>query len=214
MCEENVEKLTVSIVSDLLVYLPIFFILTIEQLFHNKCKSFPFSNRWHVIVPVDSYIVNMLNILDQHNNNNSSFGSGSNTNTATITAAVGSVVATGAGASAAERRLNATRNSSHNSSGSYGSSSGSTSRVNFTDSCGENGKSSVEKLLPLEALLNASLTPQEVGILERIFPYVQKHAISSKTIGEIVWAAKITEDELTQVVEKIPQLQIVKKLSN
>ena len=65
----------------------------------------------------------------------------------------------------------------------------------------------------LRRQLPAELNPSEVALMERVFPFVLNYAVSVKTIGEIVWILRVSEEELIHVISKVPYLHIVKKPS-
>lgn len=67
---------------------------------------------------------------------------------------------------------------------------------------------------PLRAQLPADLSPQECALLERVFPVVHNQSVSSKTLGEIAWMLRVPEEDLAHVIEKVPYLQLVKKVSS
>lgn len=66
---------------------------------------------------------------------------------------------------------------------------------------------SLRRELPFE------LSANEAALMERVFPFIYNCSVSVKTIGEIVWILRVSEEELIQVISKIPFLHIVKKPS-
>lgn len=57
-----------------------------------------------------------------------------------------------------------------------------------------------------------TLTMRERNVYDKIAPYIQDKVISTKTIYEIMWFAKVSEEEFHSVITKLPHLHIVKKL--
>jgi hypothetical protein len=54
------------------------------------------------------------------------------------------------------------------------------------------------------------LTTQERALLEKTYHYMQKSSLSTKSIVEMAWIAKVSEQELVNVVKKVDFLEIVK----
>jgi hypothetical protein len=67
---------------------------------------------------------------------------------------------------------------------------------------------------PLRAQLPGDLSPQDCALLERVFPVVHNQSVTSKTLGEIAWMLRVPEEDLVYVIEKVPFLQLVKKVSS
>ena len=62
--------------------------------------------------------------------------------------------------------------------------------------------------------LNSVLSPYDYIVLEKIIPFIEGRDMSSKSIGEMACLVKTSEADLVRLVMKMPmQLQIVKKLA-
>lgn len=163
-------------------------------------------------MPVDAYIVNMLHMFDQsaqaeaalavENERRSPVPSATPTTSATKTPPVPPV---------STARVNFAIDMTP--SASHGTSPNAYSSSFYRGSSESKASHHEEAYIPLRAQLPSHLSPQELAVMERLFPFIAHHAVSSKTISDIVWVVRIPEEEIIHVVEKIPFLQIVKKIA-
>lgn len=168
-------------------------------------------------MPVDAYIVNLLHMFDQSAQAEAALAvenerrSPVPTATPTASASVSSATKTPPVPPVSTARVNfapdTTPSTCHGTSPNAYSSG-------FYRGSGESKASHHEEAYaPLRAQLPGHLSTQELAVMERLFPFIAHHAVSSKTISDIVWVVRIPEEEIIHVVEKIPFLQIVKKIA-
>lgn len=173
---------------------------------------------------MDSYIVNLLHLTDPRNASAAELPSPLSVSGTIFPASSSS---SAAGASAKHKAMH-TPTATHSSARvnfalgtARGESAYSTSPTMTYSGGGAGGFSESksylspleEAILSLREQLPHSLSAHEVAIMEKVFPFVANMPMSSKTLGEIVWMVRMSEEELVQVVEKVPYLKIVKKLS-
>jgi len=174
--------------------------------------------RWHVIIPVEAYIVNMLHMFEQSAQAEACLAAEterrspvppsaalSNTASAKTSAPVPPISTTRVNFAPDTTPINHGTGTSPTSysSGFYRGSSESKTNLSQHE----------EAFLPLRAQLPKDLSAQELAVMERIFPFIAHTAMSSKSISEIVWIVRIPEEEIVHVIEKVSFLQIVKKVS-
>ena len=170
-----------------------------------------------MIIPVESYIVNMLHMFDQSAQAEASLAAESD-HRSCAPATGSSSNSTGSGKSFAlvppisTARVNFAPDTTPINHG--------TSPTSYTSSFYRGSSESKtnlgaqeEAFLPLRAQLPRDLSAQEVAVMERIFPFIANNSVSSKSISEIVWIVRIPEEEIVHVIEKVSFLQIVKKVS-
>jgi hypothetical protein len=188
-----------------------------------------------VIVPVDTHIVNMQHLLQCHGDtppiaatgvatdasNGGSAGQSSNNIHAQDSAHRSSFRSTanpgGAGLTASGSRVNFAHGTAIGGEGSaFSVSPGTSYGMTYCRGFGES-KSNLSQLedalAPLRAQIPPDLSPQEVSLLERLFPFVLNTTVSAKTVGEIAWVLRVQEEEILHVIGLVPFLHTVKKVS-
>lgn len=169
-------------------------------------------NRWHEIVPVDSYIVNLLHLTDPRHATTELSCTAISTAAGAKNKALHTPAASRVGSKVNFALGTAHGESAYSTSPTHYSSAQGLYRGGYSESK-TNLSALEEAILPLRENLPRSLSAQEVAIVEKIFPFIVNTAMSSKTLGEIVWMVRVAEEELVQVIEKVPYLQVVKKIS-
>ena len=196
-----------------------------------------------MIVPVDSYIVNMLAVLEPH-----SCGSGGCTTCAQqqpqLFPATGATIhstsskSTSSSSSGVQYNTGTTATTttatgrtphytlSGRSMGSetsaFSTSPGNTFshsfyRNNTTGTTNTDSKPNTsvweEAINPLRMHLPKGLNTHEEILIEKLYPYIVNLTISNKTVSEIAWVLRVSEEDLLCIIDKIPYLYIVKKLA-
>lgn len=82
------------------------------------------------------------------------------------------------------------------------------SRSNLTNTI----QASDEAVTFMKNVHTIHLTQEERHSLEKIAPFIENNYISSKTVSEILWIAKINDRDLNWLLKKLPYLKKIKKI--